>query len=436
MPGEKDEKKTPVKSEQFVNNPAVSSNVDKRSQKYIDVNSLKGRVCYFSLSGDLALKAFEEIKFSTFRRNKKARLKTELVNRLYFAVIMFDIVVMHCSDPLRSELVLNILEENRQWVKSGKVVFIFSSQIKDIRKDYRQYIDKKISDYSDGYYTEKEAESLKQDHITEEYYERVISLLEETPFLIRKPRNQKNSFDKLVLRDLNSQVHHERVIADSQSDISQILSLDLSLHQLLNVRLLNLAKNDSNGEIEFAFPLNVVKEVSTQIDAHLEQGNIIARSAIVDAISEKDPENVSEKQRQNILKAITLRMDVLYCRMNSGKQLILEFHPSYENRSIYQTDCFFEYLSCIAEHDMKDGLRHDIIDKMLQDDHIDQFRQLYLACMADTKECMSLIQTNANDTSQYHEDLVKLFKDIVQSRYSDLTRTQFDSIGKYLRGDA
>lgn len=420
------------------NGNVISSTQFALSEKVsIDVNEIAGRVCYFSLSGDLALKAFEEIKLSTFRgANKKRRLKIELTERLYFAVLMFDKVVLHCSDPLRSEVVLNVLEEHKEWIQSGKIVFIFSNQIENVRRDYRNYINRKINDYSEGYYTEKESTSLTQDHITDEYYDRVINLLDMSPFLVRKSGNDKNtSFDRLVLLDLSSQTHHEHVIVDSSADISQVLSLGLSLHQLLNVRLLIHERNDSKGKGEFAFPLEVVNEVSNQISEHLEQGNIIARSAIVDAITEKAPRGSLTRQKKNILKAITLRMDVLYCRMNSGKQLILEFHPSYENRSIYQTECFSKYLSYIADSDAKIRLTPAIINKVLSDKYLYMFRLFYLACMADTRECMSLTQTYSNEPHQYQENLVAMFRDILTNRYATIDTTLFEAIKKSLRGE-
>ena len=433
MPGLKKENTSHTRKDEAL--PGAANYIGE--QKSINVNALKGRVCYFSLTGNLALNAFDEIKFSTHKPPKRRqKLKEAVLARLYFAVIMFDKVVMHCSDPLRSELVLEILEDHKEWIKSGKIVFIFSNDISNVRRDYRKYIQQKIEDYSDGYCTEKEANSLQQDFMTDAYYERVIRLLESTPQLIRKPRAKNNSFSSLVLRDLDQNVHHERVILDSQSDISQILTLDLSLHQLLNIRLLSLTNHSSKCEMEFAFPVEIVNEVSTQIRQHLKQGNIIARSAIVDSVAEVDPNNMSRPQQQNILKAITLRMDVLYCRMNSGKQLILEFHPSYESRSIYQTECFSAYLSCIADCDADLCIDSNTINAILANDSLNLFRLFYLACMADTKEAMSLAQPNSGDPTQYHEDMVKLFKDIVKERRLTFAPTQLESIQQLLRGEA
>ena len=173
-------------------------NIPKKQD--INVDDLTGRVCYFSLTGDQALEAFEKIKVSTFHK-KHQKLKQELFKRLVFAILMFDKVVMHCSDPLRKEIVLEILEENVQWIENERIVFIFSNHITDIRNDYKTYIDTKIKEYSDGYYSEKEAASLNQPHMTEEYYKRVINILEKSPCIIRKSNLDTLAFDKLVLDD-------------------------------------------------------------------------------------------------------------------------------------------------------------------------------------------------------------------------------------------
>ena len=38
-----------------------------RQRRKIEINELSGRVCYFSLAGNLALEAFSQIRYSTFR---------------------------------------------------------------------------------------------------------------------------------------------------------------------------------------------------------------------------------------------------------------------------------------------------------------------------------------------------------------------------------
>lgn len=120
-------------------------------KKILSVDELDGRVCYFSLSGNLALQAFEDIRLSTFSPiARKSKLRQALTDRFYFAVLMFDKVVLHCSDPLRSEIVLEFLEDHIQWIKVGRIVFIVSNHINNVKDDYENYIHQKIQEYSEA----------------------------------------------------------------------------------------------------------------------------------------------------------------------------------------------------------------------------------------------------------------------------------------------
>ena len=408
---------------------------NKHNREEMNVANLTGRVCYFSLAGDLAQKAYIESKLSTYKEKTKIEMLTQvLVERLYFAVLMFDNVVLHCSDPLRSTVVLDVLEQHRDWIKEGKILFIFSNDIKDIRRDYRSYIREKINEYSEnGFYSEKEAASLKQSHMTDSYYERVISLLDETPILVRKTNDPNFAFANLVLNDLNPQMRTEQVIVDSQSTLSHILSLNLTLYQLLNVRGLN-QNGKTEGEIGLIFPSDVVVRVINEISEFLGQDNSIARSAIVDALKNVLQVDNIKKKHKILLNALTLRMDVLYCRMNSGKQLILEFHPSYEHRSMYNADCFAVFLKVISGNDRKIRLSQDIIKKILEDPNLGLFRYFYLACMADTRECLNLIQSNTVGSELKTIELCDTFKEIVNRDVSSSDREQIKSICNILRG--
>lgn len=407
MPGEKVPKEK-------VNLNSESSGQSKEKES-ISIDAFNNRVCYFSLSGDLALKAFYNIRFSTFKAdNGRKKLKNELIQRLNFAVLMFDKVVMHCSDPLRSEVVLEVLEENIEWIKNGHIVFIFSKQINDIKSEYKKYIDNKINDYSEGYCSEKEAASLKQEHITNEYYERVIKVLCATDCLVRKTSDSNCSFAKLVINDLDPNFQTENVVIDSYANLSQILSLNLSLFQLLHMRHLKCRGDEEKEVGHFVFPQLLVNDVIDEIKDCLEQGNTIARSAIVDSLEEELKKNGKRLTtlQKNVLKAITLRMDILYCKMNSGKQLILEFHPLYEKRSNYQIDCFSEYLKLVTGSKKKILLTPAKINKILNEDSLNYFRHIYLSCMADTREYIKLA-FNGNDTNQYQEPLLEVFRTVV-----------------------
>lgn len=380
------------------------------TKESISVDNISGRICYFSLTGNLALKAFEDIRFSTFTKDvKRERLKKELKERLYFAVLMFDTIVLHCSDPLRSELVLETLEENESLITNGKIVFLFSDHIKNIEEDYRKYIDRKIREYSEGFHSRNEADSLKQPHINEEYYTRVISILKKTTLMVRKSKDKSYDFDKLVLNDISKPKQHEQIVIDSSLELSKILSLSLSLEQLLHVRIWIRNADDTTGKCEFLFPQSIIENVIDEIEEHLTQRNTISRSAIVDVIKDTLEEKPTKKQK-NVLKAIALRMDVLYCKMNSGKQLVLEFHPNYEPRSIYQLKCFKEYLKILSNNDKEIILTHDTINQILESEYLYKFRMCFISSMADMHEYMNLSQTDLTDNN---DEYINIFVDIL-----------------------
>lgn len=365
----------------------------------ICVDDLPGRVCYFSLSGDLALKAYEEIQLSSIRSlsRRKARLKEDVSKRLFFSVAMFDHVVMHCSDPLRSREILDILEKNKQWIVDGRIVFLFSNRIRDIREDYRNYIQEKKNEYKIEGNAEKEAESLSQEFMTDDYYQRVIEILSASKYMVRKPTDIRYSFPQLVKSDLKKTP--ENIVVDSESTLTELIPFKLSLYQLLHTRQLDEAGKHG----DYVFPLDIVEGVIDSINDCLTQKTPIARSAIVDMLQkelEKPPTKAKKKTnitrlQKTLLKAITLRMDILYCQMNCGKQLNLEFHPLYGYSSVYQHELFEKYLS-MTRPDIGSTLSYATVNQILGEEDLPHFRLGYLACMADTIEHMNITVSVGN----------------------------------------
>lgn len=379
MPGLKDQNSS--------KNTAGEVENTSRAISEISIEDLSGRICYFSLSGDQALKAYEENALSSIQKlnKKRKRLKDDVTNRLYFAIVMFDKVVMHCSDPLRSEIVLEILENHQQWIKDGRILFVFSNHIKDIRKDYQTYIDEKKAEYSGEENSQKEADSLSQDYMTEEYYKRVIDILSYSAYLVRKPTNLQYSFPFLVEEDLKKA--SENIIVEWDSHLNQIPVFGLTLSQLLHIKRLS----KDGRSCAFIFPTDIIDGdggVVESIRECLGQKTPIARSAIVDMIRKgfKEKGIKPNPLQKRVLKAIALRMDVLYCRMNCGNQFILEFHPLFEGNSIYNESFFLQYISQILKGDTIQELNYETINSIINMHDLKYLRYGYLACMADIIE--------------------------------------------------
>ena len=183
---------------------------------------------------------------------------------------------------------------------------------------------------------------------------------------------------------------------------------------------------------EYVFPNKIVKKVIKTVKAHLSQGNTIARTAIVDSLKDELIGRDLTDIQENVLNAISLRMDVLYCHMNSGKQMILEFHPSYEHRSMYQLNCFLSFINLIAESDKKIKLDNTIINKMLADSDLKSLRLCYLVSMADTHEHINLDQ---HEFGQRSQKILSTFDEISNKNIKSLFANSFGSIRKALNGE-
>lgn len=367
----------------------ISQNGGLTEKKQCSVHDLNGRACYFSLSGDLALKAYMELALSAIRKEQRVgRLKRDVLQRLYYSVLMFDIVLMHCSDPLRSEMIFEILSNHRDWIEKGQIAFIYASNIFDIKTDYRKYIQRKIQEYSmlDSF-CEPEMNSLKQDHMTDQYYNDVISLLDASEYIVRKPLESEYKFTNFVQNDLNPEVG-QIVISSKPTDRAPVDAASMTLYQLMSVKYID----KSTGKLKPVFPENIIEEVLETIEEHLDQGIMIARSAVVSMIEDrfKTDGRRLNRQQTSVLNAITLRMDILYCKMNSGKCLILEFHPSYEPHSSYQIKYFAQYCKKIGRKST--NITKELVDQILscKKNEVVSFRECYLACVSDARELMQL----------------------------------------------
>lgn len=352
----------------------------------LQVNDLEKRVCYFSLAGDQALKAFE--KYYIDENNKEEdykELKAKVVQRLYFAVIMFDIVIFHCSDPLRSPLIKDILIEHIDWIVEGRIRFIASDDINDWEKDYNNYIDRKYNAYQKGFYARLEAESLRQPHITEEYKQSIKELLGKSKYYIRKDVTGSSQFTALLKEDIKHNNEHIVICLDCEEDnmfanVKQF-AVEKTVYQLLHAQYY---RGNVNSNLINVFSPDKVSSIFSQLRKALEKGQAVARPALVEAVKERI-NDLSELQ-EAFLDAITLRMDLLYCRMNAGKHLILEFHPSYEQQTIYKLDCFNLYLRKFGYRHSLDSLTINLVNKIVNSVEIDNFRRIFLASMADTHE--------------------------------------------------
>ena len=411
----------------------IISSYDSKSEMEIDrthtnekiflgVNELEKekRVCYFSLSGDQALKAFEEYYIED-KDNKE--LKRAVVQRLYFAVIMFDIVMIHCSDPLRRTEIKEILDEHSKWIEEGRIRFIANEDIDDWEQDYNKYIDRKYNAYQKGYFAELEAQSLRQPHIDEEYKRSVRRLLSKSKYYIRKDSTANSQFIELLKGDINHKNEQIFIDLDYEEDTMyenvKQFAVKKTVYQLLNAQY--YGKTTKNN-VEYVFDPDIVSEVFRDLRKALQKKQAVARPAIVEAIKSRIGE--TNEIQEVILDAITLRMDLLYCRMNAGKHLILEFHPSYEQQTIYKLECFEIFLKRFGfgrQHHL-DSLTFQMVDQIIHTSEVEDFRRIFLASMADTHEQNNFNVKSGTTKSVFEDRCKRLLPADVKNEFSDICK--------------
>lgn len=346
----------------------------------IAVNELEGRVCYFSLAGDQALQAFTEY-YDLDSPAKYQELKNQIVIRLYFAILMFDVVIMHCSDPLRSKLIKEILNEHISWIEEGRIRFIANKDIKNWQTDYVKYIDRKRNAYESGYFADLEAKSLISADMSG-----VTDLLAHSPYYIRKDSTQSSQFTELLKTDIasNAETLIIGLVAEEDDLFKNVkkYAIEKTTNQLLNAKYY---AGNTGSNLDNVFDPTMIKNIFKSVRTALRKGQAIARPAIVEAIRQQvlQPTELQDA----ILAAVTLRMDLMYCRMNAGKHLVLEFHPSYEDQTLYRMKCFNLYLEKFVTSKNLNSISKDAVNRLINSpENIDVFRCIFLASMADTHE--------------------------------------------------
>ena len=319
---------------------------EENNKKIVKVSELEGRCVYFPLADYHNIRIFKE---HSYRKGNVSdqKVKKDIANRLFLALLLFDKVIMHCSDPLRSEVIYEILMDNLELVKSGKILFVFSNSINSIEKDYKKYIQEKISEYERNAFSSTDIDSLKQGHMTEEYYDKVIALLNKTPYMLKKGKDGSSGFKELIQADLDSNVE-VAVMGRNNFARSHVRLLNLSLYQLLNLKYADVK------EIKGVFEHAKMEEFITTWESDTDEGAPFSRHTIVEQLRKEflSGSETQKKNQEKVINVIETRLSLLYSKLNCGLHQIIEFHPATEKRSVYNWRYFQSFLVEIAERRM------------------------------------------------------------------------------------
>lgn len=383
-----------------INMPDINRELsNNENKKIVRVDELDGRCVYFPLADYHNIRIFKE---HTYRKGNASeeRVKKDIANRLFLALLLFDKVIIHCSDPLRSTLVYNILLENIELIQRGNILFVFSNSINSIERDYKKYIKEKINEYERNAFSSTDIDSLKQEHMTDEYYNKVISLLKNTQFLLKKGKDGSSGFKELIQADLDSNV--EVVVMGRKNFArSHVRLLNLSLYQLLNLKYVEAQ------EIKNIFEHSKMEDFIITWENDTDEGAPFSRHTIVEQLR-KDflSGDVShQKNQEKVINVIETRLSLLYSKLNCGSHQIIEFHPATEKRSIYNCRYFQNYLVEIAENRNVVLSNKKIVEIIDTGDEWERFRNEFLSCMADLEATVAVSQHSELKNLEANNDM-------------------------------
>ena len=362
-------------------NQAGQSYSGQQNKKIISVDKLQGECGYFSLADYHNIKLFQAQK----GLKNEAKLKQAIENRFYFALLLFDVVFMQCADPLRSRIIYDILKDNSALIDEGVIQFVFSNSIDDIRRDYKKYIAEKIQEYKENKYSDTDVESLTQIHMTDEFYEEVISLLSRTPNMLKKRAGI--TFRELVMADLD-RTPEVPIMGTADYSKSHIRLLNLSLYQLLKLRYVE------NGQMHDLFDAQKIDEFITSWQDHTDEGLPFSRHTFVEELYNlfTTGDKQQDLYKKKVIRVVETRMSLLYSKLNCGPHSVIEFHPATEKRSVYSWTYFEKYLMQVTNNH-KPVLNCQRVKSIRElGDEWKMFRCEFLSCMACMDAKLSVAQ--------------------------------------------
>ena len=399
----------------------ISGNNENERKQIKRVNELEGRCAYFPLADYHNIRIFE-------RYSNSGTIKKNISCRLYMALLLFDKVILHCSDPLRSEIIYDLLSEDKklQFIENEDLLFVFSNSINDIEKDFKEYIIQKMRDYELNKFSKTDISSLAQVHMDDGFYKKVIEILNKTPCLLKTGITGSKRFKTLIKSDLSDK--ELPVMGKDTFANSHIRLLNLTLYQLLNLRYISNEKKENKEVLESVFEEEKIKEF---IDSWISESETrptvsFSRHTIVEQLSKECvvmQKGITQNRQKSVINAIETRLSLLYSKLNCGIHQIIEFHPATEKKGVYNWSCFEGYMGEIVGN-IHVALNGEKVRAIRESGEWDEFRNGFLICMAELNGQAAVSQRPDGESLEPdHEVFLTIMKKHkISSKYSEIKK--------------
>jgi hypothetical protein len=306
-----------------------------------------------------------------FNLYKRIHGSVPLVNHLETALLLSDHAIIHCTDPYRSPLVLDLLTEFHDFVTNGSILFLLGSSIQTPKKDFIFYIASKAAQYRESGLGEADINSLNLS-ASEAEPEGVLQILEDSPYLLHRGYKGTDAFVQAVKNDFAQ----TEVLATSYSPLLGKLShVNLTLRQILC-----LCQIGTDGT---TIPLvaakeqteSIINELNRRIDHHSFSRQILL-SLVREALKGRNVD-------QAYFDLLEIRTNLLHLRINVGPHTFTEFHPQRERNSPYDYAYLLEHLATLSNRAPKERCGVELVKTLRRQRQWRAFAAHHLRVMAD-----------------------------------------------------
>jgi hypothetical protein len=315
----------------------------------------------------LAVSAFDVHVYDLY---EETMLTVPLEWQLATALLLSDGAMVHCADPYRRAEARALLERYREFVENGEILFLLGGPVRDVRRDYRNYLESKAHSYAQSRHSERDVESLEAPLYGTDALDRAIDLLESSPWRLHRGYSGTSAFRHAIRRDIRA----AEEIVTSVRPVQKLRMVNLTLYQLLTLSYV------SGGRLRRT--LADFHEIERFLEElhRLTQQQVLSRQIILGAL--RNHFGVELREQETLRSLIEARIHSLYMSTTVAPHAHVEVTPRRDEQSPYYYGHLQVHLDVLVEDEPYE-LSSALVRRLRDCPDWPAFARHHLACVAE-----------------------------------------------------
>jgi len=374
----------PDRSSNFSKETAVFDPFDyTTNENIILVDEINGKIggnsAYFGFTDYYVMDLLRRINLES-----PQELYDRIESRLKIACLFFDRIIIHSVDIMRDQKICSIIKNYSPFIKDKKILFFYSSKISAVdQSQIRAYIQKRKRQGEEG------LDNILDDA---EYFSQVMEILKSSPYIVVRKHDEDKSHDR--------QDHNfiKRVQFDLPHDSTK--------------------KPITAGEYGKATLYDIFdgKKFLDALRSAIQIESVHSRKQIIDFAKK-----VKGKGKVEWLKHIEARLCILFARMNSSSNFMIDFDflSNKKSESAFSVRFFQDYFASLlglSSFNINNDLSIDLLELLKKHDRLQvliaDYMQSYVQWKSSKDTGVStgeIFHVNSQDRKNGLEDIKKLF---------------------------